>query len=176
MRKNTYIFFIIFVLLLFLSVGYAVVNSLSLTVTGSAAGNTYDLNTFFTGDTTKSTTGNAIITTGVSAGTRNATVSISNMVLNETVTVKYKIANEEVDVASLVAVNFVNNSNPTYFSVTARLSINSSMCFSSSYYGDYNYLILTVKMIKTPVKESDSSTDISVGITATPTYDHNCPV
>ena len=43
--------FLILGLVLFLSVGYAVVNSVTLTITGAAGAGTEEINTFFTGAT-----------------------------------------------------------------------------------------------------------------------------
>lgn len=174
MKKNILIF-LIFGMILCLGVGYAVVNSVSLNITGNVGAQATELNTFFTGNTEKSTTGSAAITPTVAVGSKTASVNISNMSLNETVTVEYEIANEEVDIGSWVTVDSVTNSNPTYFEVNAWISGMAKLCPSSAEYGVYNRLVLTVKMIKTPIESNDGKTEIGVSINATPTYDHKCP-
>ena len=51
MKKKNFKMFLILGLVLFLSVGYAVVNSVTLTITGAAGAGTEEINTFFTGAT-----------------------------------------------------------------------------------------------------------------------------
>lgn len=176
MKKKNWKLFLILGLVLFLSVGYAVVNSITLSITGSAGAGSEEINTFFTGATEISKTASATVTPTVTAESKTASLAISNMTLNETVTVKYKIANEETDVGALISVGSITNSNPTYFDVTASVQFSSVMCASSSQSNDYNYLILTVKLKKTPIASADSETTIDVSINATAsTAPSGCP-
>ena len=175
MKKKNFKMFLILGLVLFLSVGYAVVNSVTLTITGSAGAGSEEINTFFTGATEISKTSSATVTPTVTAESKTASLAISNMTLNETVTVKYKIANEETDVGAKVTVDNITNSNPTYYDVSATMSSSSIMCPSSSDIGDYNYLIVTVKLKKTPIDEASGKTNIGVTITSTAAEATNCP-
>lgn len=175
MKKNNYKMFLLLGLILFLSIGYAVVNSITLTITGSAGAGTEEINTFFTGETEVTKTASATVTPTVTAESKTASLDISNMTLNETVTVKYQIANEETDVGAQVTVGNITNSNPTYFEVSATLNSSNIMCPSSSDVGDYKYLILTVKLKKTPIDEASGKTNIGVTITSTPAKAHGCP-
>lgn len=175
-RRKSYNIIILFALTFFLSVGYAVVNSVSLSVTGSASAGTTEINTFFTGETITTKTSSATVTPTVTSGSKSASLTIENMSLNETVKVEYQIANEEKDIGALVTVDSITNSNPTYYDVTASIKYAAVMCESSSTSEDYNTLILTVKLKKTPINASDEKTNIGVSINATPAPEPNaCP-
>ena len=87
-NRRNFNFVIIFALVLFLSVGYAVVNSVTLSVTGTSTAATEDLAVSFTGEHTISNTTKGKAT--VAANSTSATFTASNMSLNEEITFKYK--------------------------------------------------------------------------------------
>ncbi len=62
MKKKNFKMFLILGLVLFLSVGYAVINSVTLTITGSAGAGSEEINTFFTGETDVTKTASATVT------------------------------------------------------------------------------------------------------------------
>jgi hypothetical protein len=163
--KNTLKLLVIFVLVLVLGVGYAVINSTVLNIGGEAAAKTEDLQVVFTGDTDVSNSDKVIAT--AKANSLSGEISVRDLTLNESVTATYTIKNEEVDVLAKLT-QVLKNSNPSHFSVTTNLD-------SSTYYlcplNDTYDLIVTVTMIKTPIVSADNSTEINIDLTATPGND-----
>ena len=163
-RRTNYYGFIIFALLIFLSVGYAVVNSVSLTVTGTAGAGTQALAVSFTGEYTISNTTKGKAT--VAANSTSATFTASNMTLNEEITFKYIIANNEKDINASVVASVNSNG---YFEVTLKelsnvgSSINFDLPSNTS-----TILEVIVKMVKTPITSSDSTANFTVNINASP--------
>ena len=157
--KKSYKMLIIFGLVLFLSVGYAIVNSVSLSITGTSSAGTSTLNVAFTGDKTvsNSTKGSATVT----AGSKTATFKTSNMSLNETITFTYKVKNNETDVAANISIS-TNGSN-SYFTITSSSSTQTLQP------GDSSTITINVKMIKTPITADDNNASFTVTITGTPT-------
>ena len=157
--KNTLKLLVIFVLILVLGVGYAVINSTVLNIGGEAAAKTEDLQVVFTGDTD--------VSNSAKANSLSGEISVRDLTLNESVTATYTIKNEEVDVLAKLT-QVLKNSNPSHFSVTTNLD-------SSTYYlcplNDTYDLIVTVTMIKTPIVSADNSTEINIDLTATPGND-----
>lgn len=162
--KNTYKLFLVFGLVLFLSVGYAVVNSVSLTVSGTAGAGSETLDVSFNGTKTVSNTtkGSASVT----AGATTATFKASDMTLNESITFTYTVQNKETDVAADVTMSFTN-SNTSYFSVSIFESSSNSSSFSIGA-GDTTNIYVVVKMIKTPIAEADNSATFNITINAEP--------
>ena len=159
-RKN-YNFLVIFTLTLFLSVGFAVVNSVSLSVTGSSIAAVEDLDVCFNGVTSVSDS-NKVVATSVD-GSTVASISVDNLSLNETVTATYTIVNNEKDVGAMYRVSEISLSSSDYFLVTTDSS--SSKIIEP---GETNTIKISVKMIKTPVTDVDSSTNIDIKLEALP--------
>ena len=80
MKKKNFKMFLILGLVLFLSVGYAVVNSVTLTVTGSASAMTTTLKTEFTGNSYISNPSKASVTL---IDSKNIKVSVNDLELYE---------------------------------------------------------------------------------------------
>lgn len=160
-KKSNYLLVILFALSFLLGVGYAVVNSISLTVSGTATSVTEDLDVSFTSTTSVSDASK--VTATAQEGSLNATISVKDMTLNETVTATYTIKNNETDVLALLSQESLTNSNTEYFTVSASLGNDGYVCTGST-----STVTLTVKMIKTPVDSADSSASISLNLTATP--------
>ena len=112
---------IIFALVLFLSVGYAVVNSVTLSVTGTSTAATEDLAVYFDGTTSVSS---GKVTATATNGTTSASILVKDLSLNETVTATYTVINNETDVGASYIVNNINLSNSEYSSVTTDASSN----------------------------------------------------
>ncbi len=158
MRRNSFKLFVIFGLILFLAVGYAVVNSVSLTVSGNANSSTSTLKVAFTGDYEISNPNKG--SASVTSNSTDATFEAKNMSLNDTITYTYTIRNSEVDVAADVALTTTGSNN--YFSVYLQENT-----FTLDPGTEKNVTVI-VKMIKTPISSSDSSANLSVSINAIP--------
>ena len=157
--KKSYKLLIIFGLILFLGIGYAVVNSVTLTVTGTAGAGSETIDVSFNGTKTisNSTKGSANVT----AGSTTATFTASNMTLNESITFTYTIQNKETDVAADVTISATGSNS--YFTVTASPTSTTIQPRSTS------VVTVVVKMIKTPINSSDGSASFTVSINAVPT-------
>lgn len=157
--KKSYKMLIIFGLILCLGIGYAVVNSVTLTISGSAGAGSKTMDVSFNGTKTISNTTKGSAT--VTAGSTTATFTVSNMTLNETITFTYTVQNKENDVAADVTLSASGSNN--YFTVTATPSSTTIQP------GSISVVTVVVKMIKTPINSSDSSTSFTVNINAVPT-------
>lgn len=151
---------IIFALVLFLSVGYAVVNSVTLSVTGTSTAATEDLAVYFNGTTSVSS---SKVTATATNGTTSASILVNDLTLNETVTATYTVVNNETDVGASYLVNSINLSNSEYFSVTTDAGSARNIAAKGT-----NTITVTVKMVKTPVDSTNSSSSITINLTATP--------
>ena len=161
-KRSNYILVVLFALSFLLGVGYAVVNSISLTVTGTASAVTEDLDVYFTSTTSGS---NSKVTATSTAGSLTASIKVSDLTLNETVTATYNVENNETDVAALLSQESLTNSNTDHFTVTASIDNSGYVCAKKS---KTTKVTITVKMIKTPVAEADSSTNITLKLKAEP--------
>ena len=163
-KRSNYYGFIILGLFLFLCVGYAVVNSVTLTVSGNAGAATSTLNVAFTGEYTVSNTykGKATVT----SNSTSATFTASNMKLNEEITFKYVVASNEKDINASVSASVNSNS---YFEVTLKelSNVGSSINFDLSS-NTSTILEVIVKMVKTPITSNDSTANFTVNINASP--------
>ena len=161
-KRSNYLLVILLALSFLLGVGYAVVNSISLTITGTASAVTEDLDVYFTSTTSGS---NAKVTANAVAGSLTASINVSDLTLNETVTATYNVENNETDVAALLSQESLTNSNTEHFTVTATIDNSGYVCTKKS---KTTKVTITVKMIKTPVAETDSSADITLKLKAEP--------
>ncbi len=149
---------IIFALVLFLSVGYAVVNSVSLTVSGSAGAGAEILDVSFNGTKTVSNTTKGSAT--VTAGSTKATFSASDMTLNETITYTYTVQNKETDVAADVTLSSTGSNE--YFTISVSPT---SITIQP---GSTSVVTVVVKMIKTPISSTNNSASFTVTLNAVP--------
>ena len=185
-KNNTYKSIILFILIFCLSIGYAVVNSVSLSITGNATSATKELDVQFTDTPTTSDSSKA---TATSSG-HTATASVNNLTLNEKVTFTYSIENFESDVNANLEITIPESNE--HFELTVRLVKASPEPISNEYELNndliqYEYLantttktciipsglkitlLVDVKLIKTPILEKDSKFDFTINITANPT-------
>lgn len=158
MKRKNYKIFILFALILFLSVGYAVVNSVSLTIDGTAGAVSSDLKISFNGTKTVSDTSKG--SASVTSGSKTATFTASNMSLNESITFTYTIVNNENDIAANVIMTSSGNSD--YFTVSA------SPASFTVLPGSTKVITVVVTMIKTPLTTADSSTNFTLTLNAAP--------
>lgn len=151
-------------LVLVLGVGYAVVSSVGLTISGTANVKETALKVSFNGITTTSdTTGSNKVTATADDGSLSAKISVNDLELNDTVTATYTIKNEETDVDASISQASISNDKSDYFQVTTDLGTAKTIGA-----GQTDTVTVTVKLIKTPVLEDDSTANIKVNLTATP--------
>ncbi len=162
--KNSIKLVIILSLVLFLGVGYSVVNSISLSVTGNIGSGSESIRVHFTG--TPKVSNASKVTATSTAGTLTANVTVNNLVLNETVTATYYVTNNEKDVGALITSDEIINSNPDYYEVTTSVKESSILCPQNAF---TNEVTVSIKLKKTPITTSDNSANISVKFNATPT-------
>lgn len=150
------------VLVLLLGVGYATVSSVKPNIKGTANAGSKNLEVFYNGVNSGIVAGK-VTTISSSDKTREATFTVENMTLNETVTMTFEVKNYETDVnATLAAPSVTQNTNSQHFEVTTscdKTTLNA---------GDTATITVNVKLIKTPVNESDGSTSVTVEIAASP--------
>ena len=157
-------------LVLVLGVGYAVVSSVSVKLGGTANVANSDLNVEIT---------NAVATTNVdekvvdfthelSDNNLTSDFTLNDMVLDEIVTITYTVTNNETDVNATLALAesvVLTNSNPEHFEVDYEISDATTDLENAD---NTMTVVLTVKLIKTPVDSASNSTRVGVTFTASP--------
>lgn len=164
-KKKVYVLAIA-ALILVLGVGYAVVSSVTLGITGTGSTVSTDLKVVYDGVNTNS---GARVTAQTGADdSKAATFTVENMVLNVTEYAEFEIKNKETDVNATVKVPTVNFDNDEFFDVkvyyndtlwTANQTLNAQATAKVK---------VTVTLIKTPVEAADSTTTVSVEFDADP--------
>ena len=162
--KNSVKLVIVLALVLFLSVGYAVVNSVTLTVTGTAGSVSENIDVYFTG--TPQVSNSSKVTATSTSGSLTASIKVSDLTLNETVTATYFITNNERDVGAIISLESITNSNPDYFEVTATINGSYNLCPENF---EERAVTVTIKLKKTPITTDVSSANIAVKFKADPT-------
>lgn len=189
MNRNIYITIVLMGLILFLGVGYAIVNSVTLTVTGSATSLTKDLDVSFSGRSKSSNSSKTTI--NIPAGSKSGTIAFNNMLLNESVCVSYEIQNLETDIKAIVNISIPASND--YFSIvmsegnTSELAMTEEIPnetpnrptylagFVEDQSGNGEIFInpnsvgvirLCATMIKTPITSSDSEISFTTTMTA----------
>lgn len=150
------------VLVLVLGVGYALVSSVTLDISGTAKVKASDLKVYFNGVTTVSS--DEKVTASSTDDSLNATIAVRDLTLNETVTATYTIKNAETDVNAEVIKASIENDKATFFQVTTDVDAAAKTITA----GGTTTVTVTVKLIKTPVADSDSTANIKVNLTASP--------
>ena len=163
MRKNNFKLFVIFGLILFLAVGYAVVNSVSLTVSGSSSAGTTDLKVYFNGNKTLSNSSK--LSVDVLNGSTSATFVASDVELNENVSFLLEVVNNEIDVPAKITIT-TNGSNDFY----TVYSDQSSLVIQP---GETKQVGIFVNMKKTPITSADSVANFTITLDAVPTVVSN---
>lgn len=161
-NKKSLLSFGLLALVLVLGVGYAVVSSVNLDISGTAKVKGTDLKVSFNGTTTVSSADK--VTATATDGTLNATIAVKDLTLNEAVTATYTIKNEETDVNASVVKASIENDKSAYFEVTTDVD-SSAKTIDAAGTGT---VTVTVKLIKTPVADTDSTATIKVNLTASP--------
>lgn len=162
-NRRSFLVLSLLVLVLFLSVGYAVVSSVGLDIGGTAGVQEADLKVSFNGNTDVSN--EQKVTATSSDNSLNATITVKDLELNETVTATYFIKNTETDVNAKIVVSDIQNDKTDFFEVSTDID-NRNKTIDA---GGIDSVTITVKLVKTPITEADSSATIKVLLTASPT-------
>lgn len=149
------------VLVLVLGVGYAVVSSVDLTISGTANVKGANLKVSFNGTTEVSNEDK--VTATATDGSLTADIQVKDLELNKPVTATYTIKNEETDVNASVVEAAITNDKSDFFEVTTDMKTAKTITA-----GGTDTVTVTVKLVKTPVTDADSTAKISVKLTATP--------
>lgn len=148
-------------LVLVLGVGYAVVTSVNLSINGTAKVQGADLRVAFTETTSVSKEDK--VTATATDGSLTASIAVKDLTLNESVTATYTIKNSETDVKASVIQQGITNDKENYFEVTTDATTAKTIDA-----GGTTTVTITVKLIKTPVLDTDSTANITVNLTASP--------
>lgn len=158
-------------LVLVLGVGYAVVNSVTLNINGTAGtlSDATDIAVAFDGVESK----NETYVTAATATEKTATFTVDNLSrVGDTATIVYKIKNSETDLNATLStptVQFGENTETTtndYFEVTTAYTNSTGSPVTQVEHGETVKLTVTVKLKKTPTTEQN--TNIKLTFTASP--------
>ena len=174
-KKKSMIFLALLVAVFVLGVGYAAVTGVNLTLSGSAAAKAKGLDVAFNGSTDSDQTvgSGATITPTASEHSLTANIAVTNLEsVGDTITATYTIENYETDVAASLTTASITNTNSEYFEVTSNIPTSSGTPVSLAAGGTTD-LVVTVRLIKTPVTSQYNSTDITVVVNAAPVDNHS---
>ena len=147
-KSKTRFAMIIMLVVFFLGVGYALVNSVTLNVTGTGTSKTQELEVIFKEETIV-TNSEKVVATKKEDEDLSANLEVKNLKLNETVAATYTVQNKELDVHANLVTTSIVNSNPEYFKVTTNLKENDVVQFN------YKGYILTHRIIEVKDKNDE---------------------
>lgn len=153
----------IIALVLFLGVGYAVVNTTNLTIGGTASVADSQMNVKFSKDANDISVSNADKVTATVTDDLNATIAVRNLTVDEPVTATYTIVNNDGDLAATIAEKNTTVTPSGYFKVDTVIAGDGTVAA-----GQETTVTVTVSLVKVPVSKDDSTANISVNLTATP--------
>ena len=174
-KKNRLVFGLL-ILTVFLGVGFAIVNSVGLTVSGTAASDTHDMDVYFNGTTDSDDSGcvdcsTVTVTPSATNGELEASIDVTGLEkVDDYVTATYTIQNDEPDMNAAITLdtekgtNGYDNDKDTYFEVTS-VSVPENPISKE---GGTGNVTIKVKLIKVPIEEADSEANIKVYYKATP--------
>lgn len=162
-KSKTRFAMIIMLVVFFLGVGYALVNSVTLNITGTGTSKTQELEVIFK-EKTIVTNPEKVVATKKEDEDLSANLEVKNLKLNETVAATYTVQNKELDVNANLVTTSIVNSNPEYFKVTTNLKENDVVQAKN---GELDIKI-SVTLIKTPLTKEQSETQITITFNATP--------
>ena len=166
-KKNSMIVLAIFVAVLVLGVGYAAVTAGNLNIVGDAKTKDTNLNVVFTGDVTTSTaeasTGAAVSASAVE-DSLDADIHVTGLQkVGDTVTATYTIKNKESDLSASIVEDEITNSKTEFFTVTTDMSTAKTVAKGAT-----TTVTVTVRLIKVPISQADSTANISIKLEASP--------
>ena len=149
-------------LVLVLGVGYAVVSSQNLSISGTASVAASTLDVVFTEDITTAGKGT---TTATKTSDLAATISVTGLTeVGDVATATYTIKNNEKDLAAEITKASITNNKEAFFKVTTTVDSTATTIAKEG----TATVTVTVELIKMPIEESDSTATISVNLLATP--------
>jgi hypothetical protein len=164
---------VLVVMVLVLGVGYAVVSSISLTVSGSAETVTKNLDVVISA--ASPTSGNTYGTVSNPAD-KTATITVTGMTgTSDTRTVTYTVQNKETDLdakvyvdssSDIVVKNSDNSANSSHFTVTTSITGESNAITVPA--GGTRTFTVTVGLSAMPIEGNDSTANITITLTADP--------
>ncbi len=169
-NKKSLLGLVLVIMVLVLGVGYAVVTSVNLNITGTANTETKDLDVVISAANPNDTTSNTYGTVSNPVDT-NATITVKNMTgLSDTRTVTYTVSNRETDLDAKVyvktAASDITVSKSDYFNVVTSVDgVGNAITVPA---GSTATFTVTVSLKKMPIESTDSSTDITIKLTADP--------
>lgn len=150
----------IIALVLFLGVGYAVVNTTNLTIGGTASVADSQMNVEFT----KAVEGNDKVTATIGDDHLTATIAVNDLEeVGETVTATYTIKNNDTSLSATITEKSITVNPSGYFTVTTSLGSGKTVEAN----GELD-VVVTVKLAKMPVSSDNSTADITINLTAAP--------
>lgn len=157
--RKTFISFGMLALVLILGVGYAVVSSVSLTISGSASANS-DIKVSFKSVKEESS---SLVDAATTDGTLTATLNVSDLAaVGQTEYAIYTIQNKESDVSAKISLDgTITPADKTYFEVTTDLTNGTTIAP-----GETLDVKVSVKLNSTPLTDSDSEANILVKLKA----------
>ena len=164
-NKKSLLSLALIVLVLVLGVGYAVVSSVDLTISGTAKVKDSTLKVSFEGTT--ATAGKGTTTASATDGTTTATIAVTGLeAVGDVATATYTIQNEETDLDANVElkVNGISNNKEEYFEVTTSADTTATKVSANG----TATVTVSVKLIKMPIVEADSTATIGITLTASP--------
>lgn len=167
-KKYTGIPVLILLIIFFLGIGYAVIDSVVLYPQEVSSPKKQELDVVFK-ETTKVTDLDKVTAEKSHNEDLKANVEVKDLKLNETVSAVYTVQNKELDVHVNLITKKIENSNPEYFAVRTNLKENEIV---PSKNGELDVEI-SITLIKTPVKKEDSTTTIKITFDAIPVSNKN---
>lgn len=165
-KKKSFLSFGLFALVLVLGIGYAVVSSQNLSITGSATVAESTLDVSFEGTT--STDGDGTTTATATKGALTANITVSDLnAIGDTATATYTIQNLETDLNAdilLADENGIVNDKSEFFEVTTSVDDTATTVEAEG----TATVTVTVKLIKMPIETADSTANITVNLVASP--------
>jgi len=165
-NKKSLLWLSLLVFVLILGVGYAVVSSVGLDITGSATVADSTLKVAFNGDTEVSDS--TKVTASSVDDSLSASITVTGLTkVGESVTATYTIKNEETDLDAnytLDAEKGIENSQEDYFTVTTDVDSAPKTIEAEG----TNTVTVTVTLKAIPVESTNSTANIKVNLAATP--------
>ena len=169
-KSKTIVGVVLVITVLLIAVGYAAIGNITLNITGSASGtgNTSNfvvkfsdiVNTAITGTVTTNSKVASAAATGKITGDRAATITVTGLATKgDYADVSFKVANNSKDIKATIAATA--KSNNTDFSVAVIAGTGTAVAAGST-------TTITVRVTLNKTLVGDSSTNVTVNLTATP--------
>ena len=162
MKKTSKIIIaVILLVVLLIGIGYAAIQNITLSITGTAQANIDPSNFKVRFTEVLEVSDSTYVIAGIKNDT-NAEINVRGlMTKGQTVSATYTIKNESTDISADLAVSTIN-SNTEYFILSSRLAKTSLTA------GEETTVTVTVELIKTPITDDDVTSTIGIEVLAMP--------